>query len=575
VTGITVASVTNDLFNTIFFDKRYHGCWFVASRDWAWRIEMAIRSPLLLPVSGRKSVNRAWRGLHVLVLGLTCRRGLAQDSLKKSQFLDTGEVKALLDDPAWMIVDVRDSSAFNGWPLPGEKRGGHLPGGVNIALSWVAEKLSGVEERLKASGILGGKKVVMYGTNSTEAEKMADLLVRKFGVDPARLYVYRAGLAAWSADESLPMDRLPGFERLVPATWLFDECNARPELRVYHVSWGEGKDYAEGHVPGAVHLNTDLLEEPPLWKVVPAAQLTKALTSLGISRDTPVVLYAADNMAAARVAVVLHYAGVEDVRLLDGGFPAWKQAGLPIQTGRIQPTPVNDFGASIPCHPEVFVGMDTARELLADSNKVLVDVRSWQEHVGKVSGYPDIEARGRIPGAVWGGGGSDARHMEDYRNPDNTLRDCGEIARFWAQRGITPAKQLVGFHCGTGWRVCEAYLAAWVMGWKNITIYDSGWYEWSADPSNPIAMGDPSLAQTEPQRTDVVPEPLFTKLLVAVVAFPMVLLVVLVTGWDVVRRRAKAGQRNRCGERPGHAALPADSTTVIRSPWDKPSRGSA
>jgi thiosulfate/3-mercaptopyruvate sulfurtransferase len=479
------------------------------------------------------------------VFGLCCCcAGLAQDTSSPIRYLDTAEVKARLNDPAWVIVDVRDSNAFNGWPLHGEKRGGHLPGAVNFALSWVAENMSGVKERLQAKRVLGDKRLMLYGTTSGEAEQMAHLLVRKYGVDPARLHIYRAGFAAWSEDDSLPLDCLPGYARLVPATWLFHESKGRPDLRIYHVSWGDGKDYVQGHIPGAVHLNTDLLEAPPFWKVVPAAQLTKALTALGIARDTPVVLYAADNMAAARAAVVLRYAGVKEVRVLNGGFPAWTRACLPVQTGRIQPAAVSAFGALIPLRPEVLVGIDTARELLADPNKVLVDVRSWKEHIGAETGYPDIKERGRIPGTVWAGGGSDAHHMEDIRNPDNTLRDCDDIARSWAKKGITPRKKRIGFHCGTGWRASEAYLAAWVMGWENITVYDSGWYEWSADPSNPIAIGAPDLPQTTPQRADATPKPAWETPFMAVLMLPLILLVLCGTWWAVRRRRILPGQRS-------------------------------
>ena len=174
-------------------------------------------------------------------------------------------------------------------------------------------------------------------------------------------------------------------------------------------------------------------------------------------------------------------------------------AGLSVEKGLVRPTPVSDFGAQIPARPDLITGIDTARRLLADPSSVLVDVRSWREFLGEVSGYNDLTAKGRIAGAVWGHGGTDADHMEDYRNPDNTLRAARDIAHFWADWGITTKKR-VGFYCGTCWRACEALFAAWLMGWDNITVYDGGWYEWSADRSNPVASGDPRPPQKQPQR---------------------------------------------------------------------------
>ncbi len=45
------------------------------------------------------------------------------------------------------------------------------------------------------------------------------------------------------------------------------------------------------------------------------------------------ILYGRDVYAAARVAQILLYAGVKDVRLLDGGWKSWSDAGLPVERG--------------------------------------------------------------------------------------------------------------------------------------------------------------------------------------------------------------------------------------------------
>lgn len=79
--------------------------------------------------------------------------------------------------------------------------------------------------------------------------------------------------------------------------------------------------------------------------------------------------------------------------------------------------------------------------------------------------------------------------MQDFRNPDDTMRSANEIAAIWRAVGIMPAHRVV-FYCGTGWRASEAFFAAWVMGWQNISVFDGGWLEWSLDPVNPIATGE-------------------------------------------------------------------------------------
>src|SRR4029450_1159889 len=93
----------------------------------------------------------------------------------------------------------------------------------------------------------------------------------------------------------------------------------------------------------------------------------------------------------------------------------------------------------------------------------LVSVRSWKEQIGEVSGYNYIRPAGRIAGDVWGNCGSDAYHMQHYRNVDNTMRAYPEIAANWEEAGISADKR-VAFYCGTGWRASGAGFWAELVG---------------------------------------------------------------------------------------------------------------
>jgi len=199
----------------------------------------------------------------------------------------------------------------------------------------------------------------------------------------------------------------------------------------------------------------------------------------------------AGQIAATRAALILRYCGVDDVRVLDGGYDCWVQAGNPLETIPREPAPVPSFGAEIPLRPKVIVDIDDAKRILLDrENSALVSVRAWKEHIGKVSGYNYIGPAGRIAGDVWGNCGSDAYHMQHYRNVDNTMRAYPEIAANWEEAGITPDKW-VAFYCGTGWRASETWFYAYLMGWQRIAVYDGGWLEWSQDPlNNPIEIGE-------------------------------------------------------------------------------------
>ena len=199
---------------------------------------------------------------------------------------------------------------------------------------------------------------------------------------------------------------------------------------------------------------------------------------------------AAGHIGAIRCAFIMMYAGVKDVRVLNGGFQSWKDAGYEISADNVPKTPTKDFGAAIPAKPGLAVDLAEAKDMLASDRAELICVRSLPEYIGEVSGYNYIEKKGRIPGAVFGNCGTDAYHMENYRNLDHTTREYQEIVNIWKDAGITPDKHLA-FYCGTGWRGSEAFYNAWLLGWPKVSVFDGGWFEWSKDPENSFDTGIP------------------------------------------------------------------------------------
>jgi thiosulfate/3-mercaptopyruvate sulfurtransferase len=424
--------------------------------------------------------------------------------------LNTSDLVRRLGDSGTVLVDARPLSRFNGWRLPGHIRGGHLPGAVSLPSSWISILgQSDLLALLENKGISGEKTIVLYGDEAAEIEAVRTALAQ----NQLRPLIYEA-LAEWLADPQLPLEWLPRYEKLVDPAWV-DELLAggRPDtyrgddFGVFHVNFGVPEEFEDGHLPGSYYLDTNWLESSDDWNRRSPAELESAITSLGITVDTTVVLYGRDTVgnpnekwpgrragqiAATRAAAILLYAGVKDVRLLDGGYDNWIRAGYEIEIGPRTPNPIEAFGASIPQRPEIIIDIEDAKAILADpARAALVSVRTWKEHTGQVSGYNYIEPKGRISGDVWGNCGSDAYHMQHYRNVDNTMRAYPEIAAGWAEADVTPDKW-VAFYCGTGWRASETWFYAYLMDWESIAVYDGGWFEWSRDPiNNPIEVGEP------------------------------------------------------------------------------------
>jgi 3-mercaptopyruvate sulfurtransferase SseA len=418
------------------------------------------------------------------------------------------DLRERLADPNLIVVDARCTAAYNGWPLNGEPRGGHIPEAVAFPSAWLGTvEDAEVQRLLHEKGVIHGRTIVVYGDGTDGAAALAEMLT-SLGHDD--VWVDETGFAAWAADDNLPLDRLPNFDKLVHPTWVAQLiAGERPDsyrgsgFVVLHVNFGVPEEYEEGHLPGALYLDTNRLEDPADWNRRSPEELHATLLSLGISADTTVVLYGRDTIghanekwpgrragqiAATRAALILSYAGVRDVRVLDGGYDQWVHAGHAVEPVTAEPHPVASFGVPIPQRPDFIVDLGGAEAILAADDAVLVSVRSWREHTGRASGYNYIGPAGRIAGDVWGNCGSDAYHMQHYRNFDNTMRPYPEIAANWEAAGITPDKW-VAFYCGTGWRAAETWFYAFLMGWQRIAVYDGGWYEWSADPRNPIELG--------------------------------------------------------------------------------------
>ena len=422
--------------------------------------------------------------------------------------ISTNELRDSLGKQGITVVDTRQVDAYNGWRLRGEFRGGHIVGARSIFSKWTEEVWW--PELLKSKQIDKKDAIIVYGYDSLDSLKVAKAL-NKAGYD--NIILYSHFIDEWTTDTGLPMEFLSRFRHLVPPQWLKsildgeqpDEYDGH-RFVICHSHFRNPDDYEMGHIPGAIALDTLALEEPKMWNRRTPEEIEAALEQHGITHDTTVIIYGrfsnpnnddpfpgsnAGHIGAFRNALIMLYAGVKDVRILNGGLMSWEALGYETTTESTKPVAVDDFGVKIPANPRVFIDTPEAKELLASPNGDLVSIRSWDEFIGLVSGYNYIDIKGRIPGAIFGNCGSDAYHMENFRNPDHTTREYDEIERNWLESNVIPDKR-IAFYCGTGWRASEAFFNAWFLGWPNVAVYDGGWMEWSSDPKNPIETGNKS-----------------------------------------------------------------------------------
>ena len=437
-----------------------------------------------------------------------CSKNTRGDVTNKSNSnvtsIETKDLQSKLSNSSWVVVDTRENDAYNGWKLDNAKRGGHIKGATDFSAAWLKvtskDKDTRLDEALKTKGITKDKNIVLYDSNGKDADEVAKYLTQE-----GYKNLYKYDVNKWADDSSLPMESYENYKMLVPASWVKDlidgknpETYSGKDYKVFEVSWGKESDSPDylkiGHIKGAVHIDTDEVEKGPLWNRLSDKELEKFAENNGITTDTTVVLYGQDLMASYRVAVILKYMGVKDVRVLNGGTQKWINAGYELEKKSNKKSPAASFGATVPVNKNYIIDLPGAKQILADkAGSKLVDTRSWAEYIGKTSGYDYIKPKGRPAGAVWGHSGTDSCNLNDYRNVDSTMRNKDEILAMWKEWGITPDQRL-SFYCGTGWRAAEVLTYADVMGLKNISLYDGGWNEWSGNtgnPANPIETGIP------------------------------------------------------------------------------------
>ena len=230
------------------------------------------------------------------------------------------------------------------------------------------------------------------------------------------------------------------------------------------------ESYLEGHLPGAVYvdLETELAGhgEPTDGRhPLPAIEdLQAAARRWGISEGDTVVAYdAVGDTSAARAWWLLRWAGVADVRLLDGALAAWTEAGHPVATDDV--APASGTVTLSPGHLPVL-----PFEQVADYDGVLLDARAAERYRGEVE--PVDPKAGHIPGAA-------SAPTVDNLGPDGRFLPAEELRARFAALGVE-AGSPVATYCGSGVTACVPLQRLILAGREDARLYPGSWSDWSS-----------------------------------------------------------------------------------------------
>ncbi len=253
---------------------------------------------------------------------------------------------------------------------------------------------------------------------------------------------------------------------------------------------GGYKDYFGGHLPTAHHINFDTLRGTDNGVPVQylPAELTKPLlVRAGATAGRTHIIYATGEklpndeiLSASMVAFVLEKYGIRDIRIVDGGLPAWKAAGLK--------TTQDYFGnaaGKLPKAGDPGIALKV-EEVIKNKGKegfVLVDARPINEFQGK----DDVWLRkGHIPGAI-------SFHWARLMDTENThkFKSFEKVKAELEAAGITPNKEIMCY-CGTSREgsLVRFYLK-YVAKYPKVRLYEGAWkeYVWLKDKSLPAEEG--------------------------------------------------------------------------------------
>jgi thiosulfate/3-mercaptopyruvate sulfurtransferase len=234
-------------------------------------------------------------------------------------------------------------------------------------------------------------------------------------------------------------------------------------------------------VPGAIDTEayTDFAGPPKIeggQRPLPdIRELEATARRWGLRHSQTVIVYDSDrSMTAARAWWVLRWAGLGDVRVLDGGLPAWIAAGMAVAPDAPAPNP-SDIALSAGHMPEI--GADEA--LAMARNAVLLDARIRPNYIGgKVeAGQPP---RGHIPG---GHSAPAPDNVTDYGN----FTDSATLKEMYGALGADGSRP-VGVYCGAGMSAAHTVLALAAIG-IHAAMYVGSWSAWVSDPDRPVVIG--------------------------------------------------------------------------------------
>ncbi len=457
-----------------------------------WMLRMAGVTKSSLLNGGLKAWKSAGSGLTTTATAPTAK-SFTLTAFTGNYVVDKNWILANMAGSDVKIIDTRDPEEFSGAIKYGEKRGGHIPGAINLPFNTalftndpanpgIIKSQEALEAVFTAAGIKKTDTIVCYCTKGIRSGLMT-MILRLAGYSKA--VNYDASFYDWAGDTAAPVAAYSDPAIITFAGVLNGKLSSTVVLDARPAA-----DYAAGHIPGAINVKWQTFATVTVgspgdagWGVLkPAAEIGTLLGALGVDSSKEVVVYAGAPTGwgeDGRIVWMLRMAGVSKAQLLNGGYQAWISGGYAVDANGVTPVVTSFSLATLDAAYTVDKAWIVANKSRSDVK--ILDVRAADEYAGAIK-YGEKRG-GHIPGAL--SLPFDQALFVNTGTIPGFFKNPELLESTFSAIGLKKSDTIVSY-CTKGIRSAEMTMALRMAGYLKAVNYDASFYEWAGDATLPV-----------------------------------------------------------------------------------------